>query len=91
MNKLRYCGLGRIEAGAPGSFALVASVRSPLRKEGTIGPTKEVDEIEVTPAMIEAGRREYDLRWPELADAIDPNTPTEMLEAVYRAMVSVRK
>jgi hypothetical protein len=27
-----------------------------------MGPTKEVDDIEVTPAMIEAGRREYDLR-----------------------------
>jgi hypothetical protein len=45
----------------------------------------KIEEIEVTPEMIDAGMHEYATRWIGLRDA-DDEIAKEMLEAAYRAM-----
>jgi hypothetical protein len=47
-------------------------------------------EIEITPEMIEAGKREYGIRWGDLRDAVDDVPEEEMVAAVYLAMYRLR-
>jgi len=48
------------------------------------------DEMDITPAMIEAGMHEYGIRWRGLRDA-DDEVAREMIIAVYREMMSLRR
>jgi len=49
----------------------------------------KIEEIEITPRMIEVGMHEYATRWIGLRDA-DDEIAKEMLAAAYRAMFRLR-
>lgn len=75
----------------------VAVVRNPLpwclsHLDQRTPPDTKSDEVEVTPEMIEAGRREIEERWSEFTSSDEgPNLWDEVLTAVYRAMSEVRR
>ena len=55
----------------------------------SIGAGAPADDIEITPAMIEAGMGEYGSVWCDLRDA-DDDVACEMLRAAYVAMYRLR-